>query len=421
MHHRLHGFRHRHHTHVGQVQAAFVFAAQRVNRLHADLLDRQRDQPEQQVLLQVHVLGYPARHPLRNGLRRQLVAHQGADLLMGVFTQPRIEADIHRQGKIAESIHAEGPAQVHRNGDLHRPGFPAGPSLRLLPLGHSLRQYGCQVCRHGHTLLMRFFLQDIRRHNAGGDIAEAACFRRSAEPVGGILRPAQSAVRSAGKEAVPCFLFPGALLHVHNMSFRRNRHAVLQPKVLGCQVFQQNQAARSVCNGMEHFHGDSVFIIEKSHAAGFQFPAGHMGQRIGEILLGFRSIGDRLQVIPEKTSSQPDKVSGKPGFQVGDRLIQDFRINRFLQRRGNPEHIVPVFPDDRRKYQSGIIKPVPLFFHFFLRMRRKTNNPSSLYTRKNDITMHIPRQTSRHVLSIHIIVHCSLLIVHLDTDGCETV
>ena len=284
---------------------------------------------------------------------------------MGVFTQPRIKPDVHRQGKIPERIHPESLAQVYRDGDFHRPGFLACTALSQLSLLNSLRQHRGQERRHGHALFMRFFLQLVRRYNPCDDMPEPVRLRRSAQAVGRILRPAQTPGCAAGLEAVPCFLRFRFIADVNNMSFRRDLRTVFQRQVTGRQVFEQDQSARSVGHGMEHFHGDPVVVIQKAYTAGSQFPACHMRQGISEILLGFRCLQDGFQVIPEKASPQAYKVGRKPGFQISDCLVQHLRIHRFLQRGGNPENIVPVFPDNRRKYQSGIVQPVPLFLHLF--------------------------------------------------------
>ena len=316
---------------------------------------------------------------------------------MAVFAQPRIEPDVHRQGEIAHRLHAEGPPQVDRNRDLDRSGFPAGPAFRLLLFPDGFGHHRGQVGGHRHALFMGLLLQHVRRQDSRDDMAEHVRFRRAAQAVGGVLRPADRPFRAAGKEAVPGFLPLRCFADIHDVPFRRDLRPVFQGQVPRRQVLQQDQSARSVRHGMEDLHGDSVFIIQKAYAAGFQLPARHMRQRIGKVFLRLRRLCDRLQIVPEKAGSQSDKAGRKPGFQVRDRPVQHLGIHRLFQRHGNPEHVVPVFPDDRRKDQRGVIQPVPLFLHLFL---RAYGNDNIQYVPKDDITMHPLSQTGRGGASV---------------------
>ena len=286
---------------------------------------------------------------------------------MGVFPETGVKSDVDRQREIPQRAHPEDFSQVYGNGDLDRPGFLSVLPFRFLPFRRRFREYCGQEGGHSHTLLVRFLQQDVRGQDPGDDMAELIRFRRTAEPVGRILRPADRPLRAAGKEAVPRFLCLRLFRNVDDVSLRRDLRPVFQRQIPGGQVLQQDQASRSVGHGMEDLHGDPVFIIQEAYAAGLQFPARHMCQRIGIILLRLRRLRDRLQVVPEKAGPQADEAGRKPGFQFFDRPVQDSGIHRLFQRRRNPEHVVPVFPDDRRKDQRGVIQPVPLFLHLFLR------------------------------------------------------
>ena len=297
---------------------------------------------------------------------------------MGVFTQPRVVSEVHRQREVPHRPHPECLPQVHRNGNFDRFCPFSDPSFFHLQFAHGAGQHCRQVSRHRHAGLMGLFQQFAGRQHPGHNMAESIRFRRSAQMVRRVLRPADGPRRPAAEEAVPRFLPHRLFLRVNQPSLPGNPLSVLQLQIHRRQVLQQRHAAGPVRHGMEKLRRNPVPVVQEADAAGMQFFFGHMCQGIGVVLPGFRRLPDRLQVIPEKTGSQPYKTGGKPRLQLRDRAVQDLRIHFFPECHRYPENIVPVLPDDGRENQRSVVQPVPLFLHLILPRRFYHRNLSSV-------------------------------------------
>ena len=287
---------------------------------------------------------------------------RAAQFLKRVVPVARVRADVQDERKIAQRPAAEQPPQVDRDRDL-RDALPLPRETGVLhgddAFHHDCRDEG----GHCHFVAVRRIQQVLRGDDARGERPESSALRRAAQAEGLFLPAGRGDLRRIFQEAVFQFFRGRRLIQVQKQTFPRDLDPVFQLQIMRRQIAEKHAAAVPVRHRVEALHGDAVVVIEDAEAVPAQLAPAHERERVGVVLLHLQAAAALLQVIPEEALPERHEKGRKPPPHVIHGALQDFRVDRVPERRGDAELIAPVPSRDRGENQCRRVQAIPFLLH----------------------------------------------------------
>jgi len=151
------------------------------------------------------------------------------------------------------------------------------------------------------------------------------------------------------------------LFHAGSAGQRGGREllGMAQPEVLGEQVLEEPERPGAVGERMENLQGDPVSAVQHSEQQVTTVETVEVGHRWGDVFGDHRMPIGLLQVVPEDALAQHRPEQWVLRIDPVEGLLQDRRIDHFVQLGGQPEDLRVDITARGEEDVRGVVEPHP--------------------------------------------------------------